>query len=188
MTKEPTPESEAMLFGNRFVTEDAPDGPFPPLGMPAMDAMRLVGEEILLDGLTRMRNLATFVTTWIEPEAVRLITERYTNFIDHAEYPKTAEIGRAASACSPTSTRPRRDHRRARAGLLRGDHARALSLKWKWASAARPPASRSSCPTVFGGDVHVVWEKFCRYFDVEPRMCRWSPEVHDRSRGRRARR
>jgi len=22
---------------------------------------------------------------------------------------------------------------------------------------------------VFGGDVHVVWEKFCRYFDVEPR-------------------
>jgi glutamate decarboxylase len=23
---------------------------------------------------------------------------------------------------------------------------------------------------VFGGDVHVVWEKFCRYFDVEPRI------------------
>ena len=23
---------------------------------------------------------------------------------------------------------------------------------------------------VRGGDVHVVWEKFCRYFDVEPRI------------------
>ena len=23
---------------------------------------------------------------------------------------------------------------------------------------------------MFGGDVHVVWEKFCRYFDVEPRI------------------
>ena len=36
--------------------------------MPAEDAMRLVGEEVLLDGLP-MRNLATFVTTWMEPEA-----------------------------------------------------------------------------------------------------------------------
>jgi glutamate/tyrosine decarboxylase-like PLP-dependent enzyme len=28
---------------------------------------------------------------------------------------------------------------------------------------------------VFGGDVHVVWEKFCRYFDVEPRIVPLKP-------------
>jgi glutamate decarboxylase len=28
---------------------------------------------------------------------------------------------------------------------------------------------------VFGGDVHVVWEKFCRYFDVEPRIVPLQP-------------
>jgi glutamate decarboxylase len=28
---------------------------------------------------------------------------------------------------------------------------------------------------VFGGDVHVVWEKFCRYFDVEPRIIPLQP-------------
>ena len=28
---------------------------------------------------------------------------------------------------------------------------------------------------MFGGDVHVVWEKFCRYFDVEPRIVPLQP-------------
>jgi glutamate decarboxylase len=47
----------------------------------------------------------------------------------------------------------------------------ALSFKWKW----RERREKAGLPTdrpnlVFGGDVHVVWEKFCRYFDVEPRI------------------
>ena len=47
----------------------------------------------------------------------------------------------------------------------------ALSLKWKWRArreAAGKPTDRPNL--VFGGDVHVVWEKFCRYFDVEPHL------------------
>ena len=49
----------------------------------------------------------------------------------------------------------------------------ALSLKWKWKErreAAGKPVDKPNL--VFGGDVHVVWEKFCRYFDVEPRIVR----------------
>ena len=38
MTKEPTQKLEAMLFGNRFLTEDAAVGPFPPQGVAALDA------------------------------------------------------------------------------------------------------------------------------------------------------
>jgi hypothetical protein len=61
-------------------------------GMRAVDAMRLIGEELVLDGIP-MRNLAMFVTTWMEPEAQRVIAENLDrNFIDHAEYPHTAEI------------------------------------------------------------------------------------------------
>ena len=63
-------EREGSSFGNRFLLEPAPDNALPKTGMPPQDAMRLVGEEILLDGLP-MRNLATFVTTWMEPEATR---------------------------------------------------------------------------------------------------------------------
>ena len=46
----PTPTEEVMLYGNRFLTEDAPDGPFPETGMSALDAMRLVAEELAIEG------------------------------------------------------------------------------------------------------------------------------------------
>ena len=82
----------AREYGNRFLLEPAPDHRLPKHGMLAVDAMRLIGEELVLDGIP-MRNLATFVTTWMEPEAQRVIAENlHRNFIDHAEYPQTAEI------------------------------------------------------------------------------------------------
>jgi glutamate decarboxylase len=47
----------------------------------------------------------------------------------------------------------------------------ALSLKWKWKERRQAEKMSTERPNlVFGGDVHVVWEKFCRYFDVEPRI------------------
>jgi glutamate decarboxylase len=47
----------------------------------------------------------------------------------------------------------------------------ALSLKWKWKQRRETAHASSDRPNlVFGADVHVVWEKFCRYFDVEPRI------------------
>src|SRR5690349_24274599 len=79
-------------YGTAFMTRHAPDHKLPEEGMPPVDAMRLVGEELILDGLPA-RNLATFVTTWMEPEAQRIIAEAlHRNYIDHAEYPQTAEI------------------------------------------------------------------------------------------------
>src|SRR5829696_8149512 len=82
----------AMRYGNQFLLEPAPDHQLPDHGMRAVDAMRLIDEELVLDGIP-MRNLATFVTTWMEPEAQRVIAENlHRNFIDHAEYPQTAEI------------------------------------------------------------------------------------------------
>jgi glutamate decarboxylase len=55
-------------------------------------AHQLVHDELMLDGNPRL-NLATFVTTWMEPEARRVIDDNlHRNFIDHAEYPQTFEI------------------------------------------------------------------------------------------------
>ena len=77
--------------------------------------MRLIGEELILDGIPQ-RNLATFVTTWMEPEAQRIIAENlHRNFIDHAEYPQTAEIEqRCIRMLATCSTRPGRRPARAR--------------------------------------------------------------------------
>src|SRR5690348_16883522 len=159
-------------FGSRFLLQDVPDRHLPEWGMPADDAMRLIGEELVLDG-DPMRNLATFVTTWMEPQARRLIDESlHRNFIDHAEYPRTAEIEQRCIRMlahlfhAPGETTGARTQGSSEAIMLG-----ALALKWQWRKrreAAGKPVDRPNL--VFGADVHVVWEKFCRYFDVEPRI------------------
>jgi glutamate decarboxylase len=159
-------------YGNRFLLEPAPDNKLPKEGMTPQEAMRLVGEEMILDGLP-MRNLATFVTTWMEPEAERVIQEALrVNFIDHAEYPQSAEIEQRCIRMladlynAPGETTGARTQGSSEAIMLG-----ALSLKWKWRARREPAGKGTDRPNlVFGGDVHVVWEKFCRYFDVEPRI------------------
>ena|SRR2546421_284697 len=91
----------AGRFGGRFLREEAPADKLPQTGMSSQDAMRLVGEELLLDGMP-MRNLATFVTTWMEPEAQRLFAENLhaTSSIT-LNTPRPLRSSSAASACSP---------------------------------------------------------------------------------------
>ena len=167
-------------YGNRFLLDPAPDHELPEHGMRPVDAMRLLGEELVLDGLP-MRNLATFVTTWMEPEARRVIDANlHRNFIDHAEYPQTAEIEQrcirmvASLFNAPGETRGARTQGSSEAIMLG-----ALSLKWKWRQRREQAGKDTARPNlVFGGDVHVVWEKFCRYFDVEPRIIPLQPDKY----------
>ena len=96
----------------------------------------------------------------------------HRNFIDHAEYPQTfeiqqrcirmlAELFHAPGETTGTSTQGSSE------AIMLG----ALSLKWKWRQRREADGKPTDTPNlVFGGDVHVVWEKFCRYFDVEPRI------------------
>jgi glutamate decarboxylase len=172
MTSAALEAEKAVRYGNRFVVEEAPSKRFPDVGMPPTEAMRLISEEMMLEG-DPQHNLATFVTTWMEPEARRIIVENlHRNFIDHAEYPQTAEIEQRCIRMladlfnAPGETTGARTQGSSEAIMLG-----ALSLKWNWRKrreAAGKPSDRPNL--VFGGDVHVVWEKFCRYFDVEPRI------------------
>ena len=136
-------------------------------------ALHVVQSEALLDG-DPGKNLATFVTTWMEPEARVIIDENlHRNYIDHAEYPRTAEISRRClrmlrdlfhgdgepnepgAACAGSSE-----------AVMLG----ALAMKWRWKKARKKAGRPDDSPNlVYGADVHVVWDKFCRYFDVEPR-------------------
>jgi glutamate decarboxylase len=160
------------MYGNRYLLEPAPDNKLPRSGMSAQEAMGLIEEEMVLDGLPA-RNLATFATTWMEPEANQVIQEALrVNFIDHAEYPQTAKIEQRCIRMladlfnAPGETTGARTQGSSEAIMLG-----ALSLKWKWRSRRQAAGQAVDRPNlVFGGDVHVVWEKFCRYFDVEPRI------------------
>ena len=135
--------------------------------------MRLVDEDLAIEG-DPQRNLATFVTTWMEPEAQRIIAENlHRNFIDHAEYPISAEIEqRCVRMLADLFHAPEGEATGCRTqGSSEAIMLGALSLKWKWKERQQAANRSTERPNlVFGGDVHVVWEKFCRYFDVEPRI------------------
>jgi glutamate decarboxylase len=160
-----------------WLTEEAPQDAIPDEPTSAIAAMRLVNQELAVEGIPE-RNLATFVTTWMEPEARRVIDANlHRNFIDHAEYPQTfeiqqrcirmlAELFHAPGETTGTSTQGSSE------AIMLG----ALSLKWKWRERREADGKPTDAPNlVFGGDVHVVWEKFCRYFDVEPRIVPLQP-------------
>jgi hypothetical protein len=64
-----------------------PDGPM----IPEL-AYEIIRDELMFDGNARL-NLATFVTTWMEPQAEKLMAETFDkNMIDKDEYPQTAEL------------------------------------------------------------------------------------------------
>src|SRR5213075_2031166 len=120
-------------------------------------------------------NLATFVTTWMEPEAEQLMAEcAAKNMIDKDEYPQTAELeqrcvnilshlwnapaGSQATGCSTTGS--------SEACMLGG-----MALLWRWRERMRAAGEPTDRPNlVMGANVQVCWEKFCRYWDVEPRQ------------------
>jgi glutamate decarboxylase len=142
--------------------------------MPPEVAYQIIHDELMLDGNARL-NLATFVTTWAEPQADRLMAECLDkNMIDKDEYPNTAELEERcvnilsllwhapeadqATGCSTTGS--------SEAAMLGG-----LALKRRWQkarkAAGKPPAQPN---IVMGINVQVCWEKFANYWDVEMRL------------------
>ncbi|MCX6390796.1 MAG: glutamate decarboxylase [Solirubrobacterales bacterium] len=138
-------------------------------------AYQLVHDEVMLDGNARL-NTATFVTTWMEQEARQLINETLDkNMIDKDEYPQTAELERrcvniigrlwhadeGSGNATGTSTIGSSE-----AAMLAG-----MALKWKWRERMKAAGKSTERPNlVMGTNVQVCWEKFCRYWDIEPRM------------------
>ena len=142
--------------------------------VPATTAYQLVHDELMLDGNARL-NLATFVTTWMEEPAARLMAEcAEKNMIDKDEYPQTAELERRCVSilanlwhapdagdvigCSTTGS--------SEACMLGG-----LALKRRWSLARRAAGRSIDRPNlVMGANVQVCWDKFCNYWEVEPRI------------------
>src|SRR6516164_5207792 len=145
----------------------------PQQGMLPRTALQIVRDELILDGNARL-NLATFVTTWMEPEAELLMADcAAKNMIDKDEYPQTAELerrcvnilgslwnapsGSLAPGCSTTGS--------SEACMLGG-----MALLWRWRARRQAAGLDATRPNlVMGRNVQVCWEKFCRYWQVEPR-------------------
>ncbi|MBU4547904.1 MAG: glutamate decarboxylase, partial [Euryarchaeota archaeon] len=120
-------------------------------------------------------NLASFVTTWMEPEADQLIMESVDkNYVDTDEYPQTLKIQeRVVNMLSRLFNAPD-DCEALGTATIGSSEAIMLGLlahKWTWREKRKKEGKNYDKPNiVMGGDVHTVWEKFARYFDVELKL------------------
>jgi glutamate decarboxylase len=172
--------SIAPAYTGRFSMAPVPTLRMPDECMDPQAAYRFIHDELMLDGSSRL-NLATFVTTWMDPEAEKLMAETFDkNMIDKDEYPATAAIEQRC-VCMVADLFHAEDLRdddpasaigvstvgSSEAVMLAG-----LALSWRWrkkVGGEKGDGWRSRRPNlVMGSNVQVVWEKFCRYFDVEP--------------------
>ena len=143
-------------------------------------AYQIVHDEAMLDGNARL-NLATFVGTWMDDHASRLLVESADkNMIDKDEYPRTAEIEtRCWQMLADLWHSPDPEHAigtstigSSEAAMLGG-----LALKRRWQQARRAAEKPTDRPNlVMSSAVQVCWEKFCNYWDVEARYVPVSEE------------
>ena len=164
-----TPAPIFTLEGSSIPRHRCPDGPLSP-----DVAYQVIHDELMLDGNARL-NVATFVTTWMEPQAQKLMAECLDkNMIDKDEYPQTAELemrcvsilshlwnapdAAQATGCSTTGS--------SEAAMLGG-----LALKRLWQHRRKAEGKASDKPNiVMGINVQICWEKFANYWDVEMRL------------------
>lgn len=169
-------------YTGRLSTNPIPALRLPDESMDPEQTYRFIHDELMLDGSSRL-NLATFVTTWMDPEAGQLMSETFDkNMIDKDEYPVTAAIEQRCVCMvadlfhaenlrddDPSTAIGVSTIGSSEAVMLAG-----LAMKWRWRERVGRGGDgdgwKGRTPNlVMGSNVQVVWEKFCRYFDVEAR-------------------
>jgi glutamate decarboxylase len=167
-------ENISPTYAGRSFSHDIPKYRLPAEGMSAGAAYQLVHDELNLDGNPAL-NLASFVTSWMEPQADLLAAETLAkNLIDQDEYPQTelvhrrvvSMIGRlfhapAGSGSTGTAT----------IGSSEAIMLAMLAHKRSWQKRREAEGQPTDKPNiVMGADVHTCWEKFARYFEVQARV------------------
>jgi glutamate decarboxylase len=166
-------ENISPTYAGRSFSHDVPKYRLPREGMSAQAAYQLVHDELNLDGNPAL-NLASFVTSWMEPQADQLAKEVLAkNMIDQDEYPQTEQVHRrvvsmigrlfhAPKGKTPTGT--------ATIGSSEAIMLAMLAHKRSWQKRREAAGLSTEKPNmVMGADVHTCWEKFARYFEVEAR-------------------
>lgn len=171
--KEDEREHHTPGHAARYLSRPVPKFTMPEESMPADVAYHFCMDEMNLDGNPTL-NLASFVTTWMEPQAEKLIHKSLNkNLIDRDEYPQTqkleercvamlADLYHAPKGGKPTGT--------STVGSSEAIMLCGLAAKWKWREQRKKEGKPYDKPNmVMGTNTQIVWHKFCRYFEVEER-------------------
>ena len=156
-----------------------PDDEFPRIGMSARAAEAIVTSEAWTDCQPVM-NLSSFVTTFTEPESLKVAHDHFLkNYIDHDMYPQLFNMEvRMVKWLHQLWNGPKRvePYGTATVGSSEACMLAGLAHKWNWREARAKAGKDTSRPNmVTGGNVQIVWKKFLRYFDAEPRIVPLKP-------------
>lgn len=163
-------------YGARYGTSPIPKYHLASKGIAADAAYQLIHDELSLDG-SPVLNLASFVHTWMPPQADKLMYENMSkNLIDTDEYPATqaihtrcisilADMWHAPSSKQAIGT--------ATTGSSEAIQLGGLAMKKIWQEKRKAAGKSIHEPgpnIIMGANAQVALEKFARYFDVECRL------------------
>ncbi|PQQ14933.1 glutamate decarboxylase 1 [Prunus yedoensis var. nudiflora] len=160
-------------FASRYVRTSLPRFRMAENSIPKEAAYQIINDELMLDGNPRL-NLASFVTTWMEPECDKLMMASINkNYVDMDEYPVTTELqNRCVNIIAHLFNAPLEESESAvGVGTVGSSEAimlAGLAFKRKWQNKRRAEGKPIDNPNIVtGANVQVCWEKFARYFEVE---------------------
>lgn len=122
-----------------------------------------------------MLNLASFVNTWMEDNAEKLMLENMTkNLADSDEYPALMDIHERVISILAHLWNVQPGEKAigtACTGSSEGIHLGGLAMKRRWQERRKKEGKDTSTPNIImGANAQVALEKFARYFDVEARI------------------
>ncbi|MDF1828255.1 MAG: glutamate decarboxylase [Legionellaceae bacterium] len=172
--KNQTRLNATSTYASRYDLENFTLSEFNQEGIPAPIVKQLIQDELNLEGIPIL-NLASFVTTWMEPEADELIMQCINkNFIDHDEYPEVEKIhARCIHILADLLHAPEQHNYvgTATVGSSEAIMLAGLAHKFNWRNKRKKAGLDATKPNIImGSNVQICWDKFARYFDVEAKI------------------
>ncbi|KAG8629551.1 hypothetical protein KVT40_003416 [Elsinoe batatas] len=167
--------SHTTPYSTRYnALSEIPKFRIPKEGAPADAVHQMLKDELDLDGRPNL-NLASFVGTYMEEQAEKLMIENLSkNMSDADEYPAMqimhtrcvniiADLWGAQKGEKPIGT--------ATTGSSEAIHLGGLAMKRRWQEKRDKEGKDKSKPNIImGSNAQVALEKFARYFEVEARI------------------
>ncbi|AMN36558.1 TPA: glutamate decarboxylase [Clostridium perfringens] len=167
---------ETPIFGTVESNESIPKYELAKKSIAPQVAYRLIKDDLLDEGNAR-QNLCTFCQTYMDDEAVKLMSETLEkNAIDKSEYPQTTDLeNRCVNILADLWHAPKNESfmgtstvGSSEACMLGG-----MAMKFRWRNRAKAlgmDVTSRKPNLVISSGYQVCWEKFCVYWDIEMRL------------------
>ncbi len=174
MAQKQNHSASTAVYASEQMLNPAPSQVIPEGSTPPDVAYQMVKSETYAQTQSRL-NLATFVTTYMDEHATRLMNEAIDiNYIDETEYPRIAVMcGRCINIVANLWNTPEESEWKTGALGIGSSEACMLGgvaawLRWR----ARRKREGKACDQpnlVMSAGFQVVWEKFCQLWQIEMR-------------------